>query len=182
VGRVPGVIVDLFCGLGGWSKAFLGTQGDRVIGVDLVYSEKYPAGADFIQADCLTLDGAQFRGARLVVASSPCDEFSPFQMPWTRARNPPYPANGIVLFRAAERIAREAGAPLVLENVRAAQPYVGRAVTHVGPFYLWGNGVPALLPTRLQRRNKESYGSKQRAERAEIPSDLAQHIAMFYAS
>jgi hypothetical protein len=172
-------VVDLFCGLGGWSKVFI-ARGARVIGVDLVAQPKYPSGAEFLQADCLTLDGAQFRGAALVVASSPCDQFSPFAMPWTRKRNPPYPADGIALFRAAERIAREAGAPLVLENVRAAQAFVGRAVTHVGPFYLWGDGIPALIPASVIRKKKESYGSKQRAERAEIPAGLATAIARFY--
>jgi len=171
--------VDLFCGRGGWTKAFL-RQGFRVIGVDIVRNPAYPADADFLLADCATLDGAQFAGAAVILASSPCDQFSPFQMPWTRARNPPFPADGIALFRAAERIAAEAGAPLILENVRAAQAFVGRAVVHVGPFYLWGNGVPALVPLSLRRRNKESYGSKQRAERAEIPEDLADHMARLY--
>jgi len=173
------LVVDLYCGRGGWTKAFL-EAGARVIGVDLYDQAHYPAGAEFRRADCLTLDGRQFAGATLVVASSPCDEFSPFSMPWTRARNPPYPVNGIALFRAAERIAREAGAPLVLENVRAAQPFVGRAVLHVGPFYLWGNGVPALVPASLRRKKKEAYGSRQRADRGEIPADLARHVAMFY--
>jgi hypothetical protein len=173
------MIVDLFCGLGGWTKAFL-ERGARVIGVDLVAQPRYPSGAEFLQADCLTLDGAPFRGAALVVASSPCDQFSPYQMPWTRKRNPPYPHEGIALFRAAERIAREAGAPLVLENVRAAQAFVGRAVTHIGPFYLWGDGIPALVPSHVARKKKESYGSKQRAERAEIPAELARQIARFY--
>lgn len=173
------LIVDLFCGRGGWTKAFL-ERGARVVGVDIVKHPAYPSAADFLLADCGTLDGAQFRGAALVVASPPCDEFSRFQMPWTRARNPPYPATGVALFRAAERIALEAGAPLVLENVRAAQRFVGRAVLHVGPFYLWGDGVPLLVPYRVERRKKESYGSPQRAERAEIPPDLAGHVAGFY--
>jgi hypothetical protein len=173
------MIVDLFCGRGGWSKAFL-ARGARVVGVDIVRQPTYPAAADFLLADCMALDGRQFRGASLIVASSPCDQFSPYHMPWTRKRNPPYPVQGIALFRAAERIAREAGAPLVLENVRAAQPFVGRAVLHVGPFYLWGDGVPPLVPTGVRRKKKESYGSKQRAERAEIPADLAAHLALFY--
>jgi hypothetical protein len=173
------MIVDLFCGRGGWTKAFL-AAGHEVIGVDIVRQPSYPPAAMFYPADCLTLKGAGFTGADLIVASSPCDQFSPFQMPWTRARNPPYPQQGIALFRAAERIAREANVPLVLENVRAAQPFVGRAVAHVGPFYLWGDGVPALLPKHIRRRTKESYGSSQRAERAEIPPDLADALARVY--
>lgn len=173
------MIVDLFCGRGGWTKAFL-DRGARVIGVDIVEHPAYPSAAEFMLADCLTLDGAQFRGATLVVASPPCDEFSRFKMPWTRARNPPYPTTGIALFRAAQRIAREARAPLVLENVASAEQFVGPAVLHVGPFYLWGDGVPVLKPQRLERRSKQSRWSRERAERAEIPPDLAGHIAGFY--
>jgi len=35
--------------------------------------------------------------------------------------------------------------PLVVENVRGAQPWVGRAKANYGSFYLWGD-VPALMP------------------------------------
>ncbi len=36
--------------------------------------------------------------------------------------------------------------PLVIENVKGAQPWVGRARWHYGSFYLWGD-VPALMPS-----------------------------------
>jgi hypothetical protein len=35
--------------------------------------------------------------------------------------------------------------PMVVENVKGAQPWVGRARWHYGSFYLWGD-VPALMP------------------------------------
>ncbi len=35
--------------------------------------------------------------------------------------------------------------PLIVENVRGAQPWVGRAAWSYGSFYLWGD-VPALMP------------------------------------
>ncbi len=40
--------------------------------------------------------------------------------------------------------------PLVVENVRGAQKYVGRARWHYGSFYLWGD-VPALMPIVRKR-------------------------------
>lgn len=43
------------------------------------------------------------------------------------------------------RIAKEAGLPLVLENVRGAQWFMGRAQARFGSYYLWGD-VPLLLP------------------------------------
>ncbi len=55
------------------------------------------------------------------------------------------------LFDACFRIQREACEaagryiPMVVENVKGAQPWVGRAVWHYGSFYLWGD-VPALMP------------------------------------
>jgi hypothetical protein len=58
------------------------------------------------------------------------------------------------LFNECFRIQREASfaagrhIPLVVENVRGAQPWVGRARWNFGSFYLWGD-VPALMPMTL---------------------------------
>ena len=55
------------------------------------------------------------------------------------------------LFDACFRIQAEASEaagrhiPLVVENVRGAQEWVGTARWHFGSFYLWGD-VPALMP------------------------------------
>lgn len=55
------------------------------------------------------------------------------------------------LFDACFRIQRQACAsagrhiPMVVENVRGAQPWVGRARWNFGSYYLWGD-VPALMP------------------------------------
>lgn len=74
-------------------------------------------------------------------------------MPWSRAKAiaAEYRA-GIrdvkqltALFDACFRIATEAGIPIVVENVRGAQPWVGRSRWHYGSFHLWGD-VPALMP------------------------------------
>jgi hypothetical protein len=61
------------------------------------------------------------------------------------------------LFDACFRIQREASEsaghhiPLVVENVKGAQPWVGRAAWHYGSFYLWGD-VPALMPFTTHRK------------------------------
>jgi hypothetical protein len=55
------------------------------------------------------------------------------------------------LFDACFHIQREAceaaghHIPMVVENVKGAQPWVGRAAWHYGSYYLWGD-VPALMP------------------------------------
>ncbi len=142
--------IDLFCGLGGWTEGLL-AEGYRVVGFDIerhVYGEaRYPA--QLVLQDVLTLHGAQFKEAALIVASPPCQAYSYRAMPWKRAKALPPPDNS--LFEACFRIQQEAceaagrHIPLVVENVCGAQKWVGRARWHFGSFYLWGD-VPALMP------------------------------------
>lgn len=149
--------IDLYCGLGGWTEGLL-AEGWDVVGFDIerhAYGEhRYPA--QLVLQDVRSIDGAQFRNASLIVASSPCQEFSYRAMPWKRAKALGPPLLGMELFAQAERIQREAIAaagrfvPMVQENVRGAQKYVGRARWHYGSFYLWGD-VPALMPITFGR-------------------------------
>lgn len=150
-GRKP-IAVDLYCGLGGWTDGLL-AEGWEVVGFDIerhAYGDhRYPA--QLVLQDVRTIDGAQLKDASLIVASSPCQEFSYRAMPWKRAKALGPPLLGMELFAQAFRIQQEAIAaaghfiPMVQENVRGAQPYVGRARWHYGSFYLWGD-VPALMP------------------------------------
>ncbi len=142
--------VDLFCGLGGWTEGLL-AEGYEVIGFDIErhhYGDaKYPA--QLVIQDVLTLHGRQFKDAALIVASPPCQAYSYRAMPWKRAKALPPPDNS--LFEACFRIQREAieaaghFIPLVVENVRGAQKWVGRSRWNFGSFHLWGD-VPALMP------------------------------------
>lgn len=161
--------IDLYCGLGGWTEGLL-AEGWDVVGFDLeqhVYGEHcYPA--QLVLQDVRTLHGWQFAGADLIVASPPCQEFSYMAMPWKRAKQiglalrgeDAFPSNYkgsrtteqlTELFDACFRIQAEASEadgrkiPLVVENVRGAQPWVGMARWHYGSYYLWGD-VPALMP------------------------------------
>ncbi|HXA22787.1 MAG TPA: DNA cytosine methyltransferase [Acetobacteraceae bacterium] len=147
--------IDLFAGLGGWADGLL-AEGFDVIGFDIErhqYGEhRYPA--QLVIQDVLTLHGSQFRDAALIVASPPCQAYSYRAMPWSRAKALPPPDNA--LFEACFRIQREASeaagrrVPLIVENVRGAQPWVGRARWNFGSYYLWGD-VPALMPITHNR-------------------------------
>lgn len=142
--------IDLFCGLGGWTEGLL-AEGYDVVGFDIERHEygghRYPA--RLVIQDVRTLHGSQFKDAALIVASPPCQDYSYRAMPWKRARALPPPDNE--LFDACFRIQREAceaagrHIPLIVENVRGAQKWVGRARWNFGSFYLWGD-VPALMP------------------------------------
>lgn len=152
--------IDLFCGLGGWAEGLL-AEGYYVIGFDIERHEydgqRYPG--RLVVQDVLTLHGAQFRDAALIVASPPCQFFSYTSMPWTKAKrlaaevraDPARLDKELALFRACFRIQREAceaagrHIPLIVENVRGAIPWVGRSRWRYGSYHLWGD-VPALMP------------------------------------
>lgn len=152
--------IDLCCGLGGWTEGLI-AEGWDVVGFDVTahaYGEhRYPA--QLVLQDIRTLHGSQFRSASLIVASPPCQEYSYRAMPWSRARSLPPPSNE--LFDACFRLQREASQaagshiPLVVENVRGAQRWVGRARWRYGSYYLWGD-VPALMP--IVRSHAKSPG------------------------
>lgn len=146
------VCIDLYCGLGGWAEGFL-AEGYDCLGYD-IEAHDYGTGGypgTLVLRDVRSIHGSEFKDAACIVGSSPCQEFSYRAMPWKRAKVLPPPYLGIELFNAQFRIQREAieaaghHIPMVVENVRAAQKWVGRARWHYGSFFLWGD-VPALMP------------------------------------
>ncbi len=156
--------IDLFCGLGGWTEGLL-DQGYRVVGFDI---EVRPYPAQLVLQDVLTIHGSQFKDAALIVASPPCQAYSMMAMPFSRGKRIAAALRGQgefpdgykgartpedlnACFNACFRIQREASEaagrhiPMVVENVKGAAPWVGRAKWHYGSFYLYGD-VPALMP------------------------------------
>jgi len=202
------IAIDLYTGIHGWSEALL-SEGWRVIGFDL-YDMCREIGipslsGDFqlVLQDVRTIHGAQFKYADLIVASPPCQEFSYRAMPWKRAKALPPPVLGINLFWQCWRIQQEAceaagrHIPLIVENVRGAQKWVGRAGWNFGSFYLWGD-LPALIPKALSATKQHGsgpiwfdtgiakHGSATSARKAasaqiaKIPRPLAEHIAKVF--
>lgn len=117
------------------------------------------------------------RTARFSLCSPPCVEFSRESMPWCRTGAAP--DMSIVL--GCKRIIDECNPRYwVIENVRGAAkyflPYFGEPAFRYGPFFLWGR-FPPLGKPRFEMRKKESYGSKQRAERAKVPLALSLAVA-----
>ena len=140
---------------------------------------RYPA--QLVVQDVLTLHGEQFKDADLIVASPPCTEYSWMAMPWSRAKQVARALRGEdefpagykgsrtikelnALFDACFRIQREAceaagrHIPLVVENVRGAQPWVGQARWNFGSYHLWGD-VPALMPVTVKAQKFNPDGT-----------------------
>lgn len=154
--------IDLCCGLGGWTEGLL-AEGWRVRGYDIEAHEygddRYPA--ELVIRNVLDMHGSEIADADLIVASPPCQKYSYMAMPWKRAKAKAAAIRSDesgkllrelnAIFDACFRLQREASEaagryiPMVLENVRGAQPWVGRAAWNFGSYYLWGD-VPALMP------------------------------------
>ena len=152
--------IDLFCGLGGWTEGLI-EAGYYVVGFDI---ERHQYGdakysAQLVLQDVLTLHGKQFKDAALIVASPPCQEYSYMAMPWSLAKKKQAEIEAsadeqkrlTALFDACFRLQIEAieaaghHIPLIVENVRGAQKWVGRSRWNFGSFHLWGD-VPSLMP------------------------------------
>jgi hypothetical protein len=116
-----------------------------VIGFDIERHDYGTGGypGKLVIQDVNTLHGSQFKDAQIIVASPPCQAYSYRAMPWKRAKALPPPDN--TLFEDCFRIQREASEaagryiPLIVENVRGAQKWVGRAKANFGSYYLWGD-------------------------------------------
>lgn len=165
------LVFDLFCGLGGWSEAFI-AEGYRAIGFDVEVHDygdgkKYPG--ELILRDVRAIMGAdlvkKYGVPSVIVASPPCQEFSYMAMPWSKAKEKQRKIEAsqeehvrlCELFNQCFRIQREVSEaaghyiPMIVENVRGAQKWVGKAKWNFGSFYLWGD-VPALMPDSSKRK------------------------------
>ena len=187
-------MLDLFCGRFGWGKAFA-ARGWEVVGVDLVAPPEIPEGCMFRHLDVLEIEEINPFRCDFICASSPCEQFSVHGMKHFHP-NPKHPEMGIKLFNHTRDLCEASGVPYVMENVRAAQQFVGKAVNHCGPFYLWGTGMPPLMPqgiTKAKWKSNELHGrfgkpgnfaaelllpkSIRKAKLATIPPELAAAVA-----
>src|SRR5690349_22300515 len=140
------------------------------------------------------MHGSEIADAELIVASPPCTEYSYMAMPWSRAKQiaralrgedefpEPYRGSRTIaelnaIFDACFRLQREASEaagrhiPMIVENVRGAEPWVVPAAWNFGSYYLWGD-VPALMvapkdnrlkggQTNWRDHDKPGYAGKQ---------------------
>jgi hypothetical protein len=146
------VALDFFSGRGGWTDGLL-AAGFTVYGFDIKEYEGYKG--IFVKRDILEMTPEEIRSynPRFICCSSPCEEFSVHGMKMFH-KKPKHPDMGIKIFNHSKMLCESSGVPYIMENVRAAQVFVGRSVNHCGPFHLWGNGVPAIIPPDCYRASK----------------------------
>lgn len=154
VREVKHLMFDFFCGLGGASEGFL-AEGWECVGID---NERHDYGnggypGHLILQDIMTFHGSQAKDADFLWFSPPCQAFSWMAMPWSLAKKKAAEISEDYwkwyeltrLFVRCFEIQLEASEaaghhiPLIVENVRGAQPWVGPAKAHYGSFYLWGD-------------------------------------------
>lgn len=139
-------------------------------GWDVVTVDIDPTFKPDVVADLLTWDGLPGHWD-LLWASPPCDEFSREWMPWSRTGQPP----SLELVRAVHRL-RDQLKPRfwILENVKGAQPYLGRAMWVRNPVYLWGEFPPLDVDIEPW---KEHLSSGAERRRAQLPYQLSLAVA-----
>lgn len=178
-------LLELFAGSCAVSQAFA-ARGWKGVCVDLRFRHAPPIGFDEWITDALNVTADDVTKFDFAWASSPCQEFSVFGMPCFFP-SPKYPALGIRLFNHTREIFEESGVPYVMENVRAAQQFVGPAKHRCGSFHLWGNGVPPLMPQGIVKGFRHSgvrkaewkHDERGGAAAAIIPPELSNCVAEY---
>jgi len=177
-------VLDLFCGMGGWSIPFI-EDGDFVVGVDIV-NVGYPG--NLILQDVRTIDGRRFRGFDLIIGSPPCAPFSHarHRSKWIHGKEP-NPNEGMNLIEEFWRVVDEAKPTFyAMENIKALtkwykKPYQWEFyISRGGKRCLWTNiPLPPLIPDfRFRRKIRDIPGwPKMRPLRAKIPYLIARFIA-----
>ena len=158
-------MLDLFSGLGGASSAMRRRKWDTLrVDID----------SRFRPDICADLASWSYEGppVDLLWASPPCVEYSREDQPWAR--------QGIVpdntLIRATHRLILEIQPRYwIIENVRGAQRWWGKACWHSGPIYLWGYFPSFRCHVPYW---KEHLSGKDREKRAKIPYMLSREIAL----
>lgn len=197
-GRTTGLkalkCLDIFCGLGGWSKGFV-SEGFECVGVDIV-DVGYPY--QLILKDVRELDAEWVKAQRfdVIVGSPPCRDFSIISKFDAAKREhgqkgcwriPPNPQDGLKLVYAFLKIVEEAKPPIwLMENSPFLADYITlRSI--VNRAYLgktmrrsfWGVFPSFLVPMDLKKQGMERgrWGKLRSWERAEIPFIVAQAFA-----
>jgi hypothetical protein len=154
-------LLDLFCGMGGWSIGFY-REGFNCTGVDII-DVGYPY--TLIKQDIKSYNFTAGNKPDVITASPPCTEFSPMTKlsAYLKERAPPDPEgpNGLGLVKEAIRVIKEVNPRFwLLENVFGSRKYIepllGKPRVEARPYILWGNFPDILWPDNTSRNKNTS--------------------------
>lgn len=160
-------LLDLFCGRGGWSKAFM-SRDWHCVGVD-IKALGYPG--EFVQKSVFDLDPKYIDGFDAITSSPPCEEFARAWLPWLRGDHKPEQW-AIDLLEWSVKLCAERKNRITECSLFSTRHVTG-SIKH-GSYALWGD-VPLLMP-QLPRGKMAKSGMRPDI-RAEIPPVLADWIA-----
>lgn len=164
-------LLDVFCGVGGWTKTFK-SRGWNCVGVDLAdFSAEYPG--EFVQADALTLGREWIDQFDAVLMSPPCEEYARAWLPWLRGDKQPAKW-ALDLLEWSVALCDRPGRMVECSNFSAR--HVAGSI-RVGSYSLWGD-VPLLI--RDVPRGKMAKSGMRPELRAEIPDELARSVAEWF--
>lgn len=164
-------LLDVFCGVGGWTKTFQ-QRGWKCTGVDLAdFSTSYPG--DFVQADALSLDRRWIDQFDAVLMSPPCEEYARAWLPWLRGDKAPAKW-AIDLLEWSVALCDRPGRMVECSNFSARHV---KGAARVGSYSLWGD-CPLLI--RQVPRGKMAKSGMRPELRAEIPDELARSVAEWF--
>lgn len=161
----------MFCGRGGWSKAFA-AAGWECVGVDLV-ALGYPF--TFIQNDVRDIPPAYLEEFDAVIFSPPCEDFARAHLPWLRGDFQPS-ATALGLLRWS--VSHCMQPCRLVECSRFASKHVPGAWLRDN-YALWGD-VPTLLS--VCPRTKMRFAGQRPDLRAEIPALLAVQVEKWFSN
>ena len=164
------VLIDFFCGVGGWSKAFM-SRGWTCVGVDIA-ALGYPG--VFWQQDARAVPAHVIDQADAVTSSPPCEDFARAWLPWLRGDHKPEQW-AIDLLQWSVDMCKGHRNRITECSVFAGKHVAGG--TRFESYVLWGD-VPLLMP-RLPRGKMAKSGMTPEL-RAEIPPALADWVAECY--
>ena len=172
-------VIDLYCGLGGWAAGLV-SNGFDVTGYDILnFSGYYPG--RFIQADILK--PIDFPDADAIVASPPCTEFSKASFPPTWKSVVRFPPDIEMAERLFNRVYEIVGLVrpkyYIIENVRGAQKFMGKAKMHAGSRYFWGDFPEFEVQDKsgIYGKYKLPPSSMRPAIRSKIPFSISHEFA-----
>lgn len=177
-------VLDLYCGLGGWSDGFA-AAGFEVLGVEINKEIAELYNHEVIISDVRKLEPEQFKDFEVIVGSPPCRDFSTVTSWAHRWKTPLNVKNGLTMVNSFIDIVNKANPKFwIMENVPRLAKFIDlkpkcKIKMHRGKTRaLWGYFPNCLIPIHYNQKPHANISGKYRSWiRAKIPLCISQKLA-----